>query len=112
MSYSNYNSYLANRTICCCSSSVGAIGAQYAQGTIGTIGATGATGAQGPTGMFGGILKADIIPDADLTYNLGSSTKKFKAIWADEGWFGTDTINIGGMAISSINGNTLMQRGS
>ena len=34
MSYANYNSYLANRTICCCRSP---------NGTVGATGATGAT---------------------------------------------------------------------
>lgn len=36
MSYSNYNSYLANRAVCCCQSK----------------GATGATGATGPAGPY------------------------------------------------------------
>ena len=45
MSYANYNSYLANRAICCCNQ--GATGAQGAQG------ATGATGPQGIQGIQG-----------------------------------------------------------
>ena len=43
MSYSNYNSYLANRTICCCRSST----------SSGNTGATGPQGPAGPTGATG-----------------------------------------------------------
>jgi hypothetical protein len=56
MSYSNYNTYLANRAICCCNSktsssgSGGATGATGPAGPQGPAGATGATGAVGPGG--------------------------------------------------------------
>ena len=53
MSYSNYNSYLANRAICCCRYPNGtgsATGAQSAQGATGATRATGAIGQQGPGG--------------------------------------------------------------
>ena len=53
MSYSNYNSYLANRTICCCPGATGATGPQGIQGPTGATGATGATGPQGIQGIQG-----------------------------------------------------------
>jgi hypothetical protein len=47
MSYSNYNTYLANRAICCCNSKTSS------SGTGGATGATGAAGPQGPQGIQG-----------------------------------------------------------
>ena len=62
MSYSNYNTYLANRAICCCNSktsssgggTTGATGPMGVTGPQGPAGATGATGAIGPIGPGGG----------------------------------------------------------
>ena len=61
MSYANYNTYLANRAICCCNSktsssgsgATGATGPQGIQGATGPQGIQGATGPQGATGATG-----------------------------------------------------------
>ena len=52
MSYSNYNTYLANRAICCCNSKTSSSGGG-ATGPAGPAGPEGPQGIQGATGSTG-----------------------------------------------------------
>ena len=83
----------------------GGTGNTGSTGSAGSTGPGGATGERGHTGTFGGgPLTFDIIPDEDLKYNLGSSSRRFKDVWV-----GNNTIYIGDIALSSIQGNMIIQ---
>lgn len=49
-------------------------------GAPGVTGPAGSTGPQGPTGSISSV-GSDILPDTDSAYDLGSPTKKFKALY-------------------------------
>ena len=81
-------------------------GADGADGTDGTDGATGpagptGAGVAGPTGPAGSAgnlasISEHVLPSADNTYDLGSTTKKWRSLYVDAG-----TIHIGDQTIKA-----------
>jgi hypothetical protein len=85
----------------------GSDGATGATGEIGATGLTGATGAgtdgaTGATGVFSGEVTSDLIPNANITYDLGNNTNRFKDIY-----LANSTIYLGDATLSA-NGNSIV----
>jgi hypothetical protein len=85
----------------------GGDGATGATGEIGATGLTGATGAgtdgaTGATGVFSGEVTSDLIPNANITYDLGNNTNRFKDIY-----LANSTIYLGDATLSA-NGNSIV----
>jgi hypothetical protein len=79
--------------------SIGATGVRGASGATGVAGASGISGASGIAGASGANLSAvtqNIIPGQDITYNLGSSTHRFKDLYLS-----SSTIYLGDSTISA-----------
>jgi len=66
------------------------------QGTTGLRGYTGSGGAQGTTGTFTGSVSTHILPTTDITYDLGSSTHRFRSLYVSG-----DTIHLGAGTLKS-----------
>ena len=80
---------------------IGATGPQGATGPAGS-GSTGATGEVGATGVFSGEVTSDLIPNANITYDLGNNTNRFKDIY-----LANSTIYLGDATLSA-NGNSIV----
>jgi hypothetical protein len=78
----------------------GTSGTNGTSGTDGTSGSSGTSGTQGPPGTVGinsGVtVGGDIIPDAHLTYDIGSPTQAFKDLYLS-----SSTIFLGNTKIST-----------
>ena len=72
-----------------------AVGYTGSQGTTGVQGTTGA-GTQGTTGTFTGSVSTHILPTTDITYDLGSSTHRFRSLFVSG-----DTIHLGAGTLKS-----------
>jgi len=89
--------------------SVGATGATGPAGnaTAGATGATGLTGATGPAGSGGNLnlsaINQSIIPDTDVTYDLGSANYRFRDLFLSG-----NTIILGNASISASDEGVLI----
>jgi hypothetical protein len=80
----------------------GATGTAGTDGATGVAGPTGATGLTGATGVFSGEVTSDLIPNANITYDLGNNTNRFKDIY-----LANSTIYLGDATLSA-NGNSIV----
>jgi collagen type VII alpha len=92
----------------------GSTGPTGANGIDGNTGPTGANGIQGPTGATGpsylsniigptGTVFASLIPDADVTYDLGATGSSFRRLYV-----GTGSIHMGDTTISASGTSIVM----
>ena len=84
------------------SGSTGPTGDTGPTGYTGSTGYTGDTGDTGPPGVgYDGIISKSLIPDTDLSYDLGATGAAFKSLYV-----GGNTIYLGNSTISSdLSGN-------
>ena len=75
---------------------LGYTGSSGAQGTTGAIGYGGSRGYTGSSGTFTGSVSTHILPTTDITYDLGSSTHRFRSLYVSG-----DTIHLGAGTLKS-----------
>jgi hypothetical protein len=84
-------------------------GASGATGATGLSGATGNPGATGATGAGANLssVSSSIIPSANVTYDLGSSSLRWRDLYLSG-----NSINLGGAVITASNNSVVLPEGS
>lgn len=90
----------------------GPTGATGSTGNTGSTGATGPTGTTGPTGYFSGIVVQDILPDNNITWNIGATGMRFQSIYCQELFTASSSVYIGSAVLTSSGSQIVLPSGS